>query len=128
MKFYRRQHPCLNLTPQSPVFQTTRQQSNEHQQKSYDHLEWSEVVAIQVLSFHFKVGTLPSRDLVYSPDDQTLTWVWRPIWTQTWISSLTLDAHVPQTLKSLKMWNLIRFHKSTGEIDWWKNCNEIRLK
>ena len=43
-------------TPQSPVFQITRQQSNEHQQKSYDHQELSEVVAIQVLCFLFKVG------------------------------------------------------------------------
>ena len=64
------------------------------------------------------VFSFQGRGFVYRPDEQTRTWVWRPIWTQTWISSLTLDAHVPQTLKSLKMWNLIRFHK-TLEIDRW---------
>ena len=48
----------LKSTRQSTIFQTTKQPSNEHQQKLYDHQELLELVAIQVLCFHFKVMTL----------------------------------------------------------------------
>ena len=56
----------FDTTVNHKLFQTTKQPSNEHQQKSYDHLELLELVAIQVLCFHFKVMTLFKFRWIYT--------------------------------------------------------------
>ena len=102
-------------TSQSPVFQITRQQSNEHQQKSYDHQELSEVVPIQVLSFHFKVGTQFTVQMNRHGHEFGDRFGHRVTNIDKFQNSrCAYDIH--QTLKSLKIRNSIRFHK-TLEID-----------